>query len=150
LWVDYPLAFVAMPFQADWSDDVYLRMIKPAVEGAGLECQRADAKVMVGDIREGLWKHILHAGIIVADISIENANVYYELGLAHALGKDTILLKRKDTDVPADFEGLLNYAYDIDDLDGWRVKLELELKKWAASARSQEVKKLSFINTAPG
>ena len=42
MWVDYPSAFVIMPFSQPWSETVYRDLIKPGVDGAGLECVRGD------------------------------------------------------------------------------------------------------------
>ena len=50
MWVDYPSAFIIMPFSEDWSDAVLNQMIKPAISDAGLEAFRADATVRVGDL----------------------------------------------------------------------------------------------------
>ena len=49
LRVDYPQAVVIMPFKEDWSDSVYDDMIKPAVEDAGLVCEKGSDPVRVGD-----------------------------------------------------------------------------------------------------
>lgn len=142
MWVDYPQAFVVMPFTEGWSDDVFEQMIEPAAADASLECVRADSTVRVGDLSQGLWKLILRAGVIIADVSVLNANVFYELGLSHALGKDTILVKRGDTPVPADFGGALYYEYSLDDLAGGKRLLQQALEKWADEYGAAGVKEL--------
>ena len=103
--VDYPQAFVIMPFSQPWSDPVYRQMIRPAVEAAGLACVRGDNPVRVGDLMQTVWDPILVSGVMIAEVSALNPNVFYELGLAHALGKDTFILKQKGSTVPADFGG---------------------------------------------
>jgi hypothetical protein len=64
MWVDYPSAFVVMPFREPWSDIVFKELIEPSVIGAGLSCIRGDAIVRVGDLpktsggrscMQGLW-----------------------------------------------------------------------------------------------
>jgi hypothetical protein len=142
IWVDYPLVFPAMPFSEDWSNDVYSQMIKPAAKDAGLECARADEKIQIGDIGSNIWDSILRAGLVVADVSVPNANVFYELGIAHALGKYAILLKRRDTSLPADFGGVLYYEYSLDDLESGRSELAQALRNWAQESRAMEVKRL--------
>jgi hypothetical protein len=142
LWVDYPRAFVAMPFTESWSNDVYRRVIKPAIGEAGLECRRADESMRVGELREGLWKHILRAGIIIADITGSNANVFYEAGLAHGLGKDIVVLKQQGRAEPADFQGLKRIEYEMCDLDRGREELTSTLTTWAADSRSHQIKNL--------
>lgn len=140
--VDYPQVFVIMPFSQPWSAAVYGDVIKPAIEASGLECVRGDSPVRVGDLMQTVWDAILTAGLIVAEVSALNANVFYELGLAHALGKDTFILKQKGSTVPADFGGAHYYEYDPNDLDAARALLQAEVAQWTAGARTQLVKAL--------
>jgi hypothetical protein len=142
LWVDHPSAFVVMPFSEPWSDTVYRQMIEPAVRDAGLECLRGDTLVRVGDLGQNLWGALLHAGIVVADVSAPNVNVFYELGLAHALGKDAVILKQAGSAVPADIGGAHYGAYTLDALDEGRKWLAAELTRWADEHQSQAVKAL--------
>lgn len=144
LWVDYPRAFVIMPFGESWSDCVYEQLMKPAIEGAGLECVRGDTSIRVGDLTSNIWSSILSSGIIVGDVSAVNANVFYELGLAHALGKDTFILKRKGAVIPADFAGAHYYEYELEDLEAAKRLLLEELERWASDRdiKSQSVKAL--------
>jgi hypothetical protein len=61
--VDYPRAFVAMPFSEEWSDSVYKKMIEPAIkEDAGFECIRGDEPSRVGSLEDTIWKGIMHSG----------------------------------------------------------------------------------------
>jgi tetratricopeptide (TPR) repeat protein len=81
-------AFVVMPYgtkeQIDFNR-VYRDLIKPALEGAGFEVFRADEEVRAGDIRTDMFQELLLADLVVADLSIDNPNVWYELGVRHAL-----------------------------------------------------------------
>lgn len=142
LRVDYPQAFVIMPFSQPWSDLVYQQMIRPAVEAAGLACVRGDDPVRVGDLMQTVWDAILVSGVMIAEVSALNANVFYELGLAHALGKDTFILKQKGSTIPADFGGAHYYEYDLNDLAAGQALLEMELRQWATVNRVQGVKAL--------
>lgn len=142
LRVDYPQAFVIMPFSQSWSGAVYSQMIKPAVEAAGLACVRGDDPIRVGDLMKTVWDAILISGVMIAEVSALNANVFYELGLAHALGKDTFILKQKESTVPADFGGTHYYEYDLNDLLAGQVLLQVELTKWVAANHAQGVKAL--------
>jgi hypothetical protein len=98
--------------------------------------------VRVGALAANVWDQIVQAGLVIADVSAANVNVFYELGLAHALGKDTLLLKQKDAPMPADFGGAHYYEYDLDHLDVGRDWLRSELAKWAVKNRAAEVKAL--------
>jgi len=76
MFVDYPEVFVIMPFSEKWSKDVYEKMINPAIEDAELICNRGDTPLRVGDLTETIWNALMRAGLIVADVSALNANVF--------------------------------------------------------------------------
>lgn len=86
-------AFVAMPFDTKSGADgkpiyfnrVYTELIKPALEAAGLEVMRADEEERAGDIRTDMFQELLIADLVVADLTLPNPNVWYELGVRHAL-----------------------------------------------------------------
>lgn len=142
LLVDNPTAFVVMPFRESWSDTVYNKLILPAVRSAKFECVRGDKVVRIGDLTKNVWGAIMKAGIIIAEVSVPNANVFYELGLAHALGKDAILLKQQTAKLPADFGGAHYHEYDPESLGDARKWLKTELTDWAKINRSAAVKAL--------
>lgn len=109
LRVDYPEVFVVMPFGQPWSDDVYTKFFELGVRGAGFTEVRGDSIVRVGDLSTNVWKSITQAGVIVAEVSVPNPNVYYEIGLADALGKPVFLFKQRSATLPADFGGVHYY-----------------------------------------
>ena len=65
---------------------VYTELIRPAFEGAGLEVLRADDISDNTNILEDIMTQIRDADFVLADLTGSNPNVYYELGLADALG----------------------------------------------------------------
>jgi hypothetical protein len=140
MWVDHPSVFVVMPFSEPWSDSVYRAMIKPAIVEAGLRCIRGDQIARVGDLAQNIWGSLLHAGIVVAEVSVPNPNVFYELGLTHALGKDAILLRQVNSKIPADFGGAHYHEYDLPALDAGKDWLRDHLEQWAEDAKSNVVK----------
>lgn len=142
MWVDYPSAFVVMPFTEPWSNTVFEQMIKPGVTEAGLTCIRGDTIARVGDLTQNIWGALLHAGIVVADVSALNANVFYELGLAHALGKDAVMLKQAASKIPADIGGAHYHEYDIQSLEDAKSWLRSELAQWGKDNQSQAIKLL--------
>ncbi len=95
-----PHAFVAMPFgsKPDASGQiidfnrVYGEYIKPALEAAGLEVFRADEEQRAGDIRTDMFQELLIADLVVADLTLDNPNVWYELGVRHALRARGVVL----------------------------------------------------------
>jgi hypothetical protein len=64
---------------------VYNEYIRPALELAGLESFRADEEIRAGHIIADMFQELLMADLVVADLTIENPNVWYELGVRHAL-----------------------------------------------------------------
>jgi hypothetical protein len=129
VWVDDPSAFVVMPFREPWLT-LYDTMIEPAVTAARLMCVRGDRISRAGDLPQNIWNAILRAGVVVADISAENANVFYELGLAHALGKDTFVLRERNARVPADIGAAHYVDYDASAPEAGRAQLETLLRQW--------------------
>jgi tetratricopeptide (TPR) repeat protein len=66
---------------------IYSQLIKPALELAGFEPFRADEETASGDILTDMFQELLLADLCIADMSIDNANVFYELGIRHAFRK---------------------------------------------------------------
>ena len=96
--------FVLMPFKADL-DELYARTIKPAVGRPGtLRCLCADEIYGPRPIMTDIWKSIRQSKLVVADLTGRNPNVFYELGLAHAIQKPVILLSQNISDAPSIFD----------------------------------------------
>jgi hypothetical protein len=55
------------------------------LESAGFDVFRADEELRAGDIRTDMFQELLLADLVVAELSIDNPNVWYELGVRHAL-----------------------------------------------------------------
>lgn len=72
-------------------DRIYHELIRPAVERAGLVCQRAD-DFTGALIHKDIAKAVITADVMVADVSGGNANVMYELGIRHALRRASTVL----------------------------------------------------------
>src|ERR1700682_2257772 len=80
--------FVAMPFGVKEGIDfnrVYNDLIKSSLESAGFEVFRADEEERAGNIRIDMFQELLLADLVIADLSIDNPNVWYELGVRHAI-----------------------------------------------------------------
>jgi len=100
-------------------DFVYKDLIKPAVESLGVICDRCDEIIDTGSIHSKMFNGIVDADVAVVDISFINPNVYYELGVRHALNKHVTLVIRKFSNTPPPFNisGLNVLGYDIDNED---------------------------------
>ena len=92
-----PLCFVLMPFgkkplargvSADF-DAVFRDFIEPAITAAGMEPLRADEEVLGGIIHKPMFERLILCDYAVADLTGANANVYYELGMRHAIRPST-------------------------------------------------------------
>ena len=88
-----PLCFVLMPFgpKPDSTgriidfDSVYRQVVVPAIDAAGLEPLRADQEAGGGVIHKAMYERLVLCPYAVADLTTANANVFYELGVRHAV-----------------------------------------------------------------
>lgn len=120
-----PLLFVAMPFghkpdpsgryEIDF-DDIYNRAIKPAAQAAGVDVIRADEEAHGGPIHIAMYERLLLAEIVLADLTLSNPNVFYELGVRHAARpRSTILIYAKSSHLPFDVSPMRAIPYQLDD-----------------------------------
>ena len=86
-----PTAFVIMKFEDDF-DDLYNDVIVPKCNENGFMAVRADEIYTSSSIIQDIIREISEASLIIADVTMDNPNVFYELGYAHALQKPVILL----------------------------------------------------------
>ena len=108
---------VLMPFTEPWSDRIYGRFLQTFIQEAGFSPVRAD-DLFGRDVMEDIWSMILTSEVVVADITGRNANVFYELGIAHTLGKPVILITQSTSDIPFDLNRYRHVIY-TDDADGY-------------------------------
>ena len=114
--------FVMMPFSNPYGG-YYDKIYKSAIEKAGLRPVRADAEIFsTGMIMDQVWRGIKLAKILVAELTTRNPNVFYELGLAHALRKPVVLVSSNENDVPFDLHHIRVIYYDVND-PFWGTKL---------------------------
>ncbi len=103
--------FVIMPFQSK-SDVVYEDVIVPAIQEAGLNALRGDEVFGAQRVMNDVWEEIREARIVLAELTGRNANVLYELGLAHAIGKLVIIIVNSMKDVPFDVRDVRCIVYE--------------------------------------
>ena len=107
--------FVVMPF-AGPIGSYYQQIYEPAIRKAGLKAVRADADIFgTGKIIDQIWSGINAAKVLVAELTSRNPNVFYELGLAHALQKPVVLVSSNEPDVPFDLKQIRVIYYDVSD-----------------------------------
>lgn len=94
-------------------DAVYQLLFTPALEAAGLQPFRADDEESAGDILKDMFAELVTADFVLADISILNANVFYELGIRHMVGpRGVICLHAGWADRPFDVAPQRTFKYD--------------------------------------
>lgn len=129
------VCFVSMPF-GGWLDDYYQTVYCPAIIASGLETHRADDLFRPSTIVNDIWAYTKQAKVLLADLTGKNPNVFYELGLAHALAKPAILVAETMEDIPFDLRSLRVILYDKNAQD-WgqilRKKIENSLKEVIAA-----------------
>src|SRR5579863_3956476 len=120
-----PVCFVLMPFGVKMDaagrainfDHVYEQIFKPAVTAADLLPIRADEEQAQGFIHKLMYERILLSEFAIADLTILNANVYYELGIRHAARPETtVLTMALGSPLPFDVGPLraLSYTLGVD------------------------------------
>jgi hypothetical protein len=111
------LCFVLMPFQPSF-ERLFKEKIKPTVESCGLRCTKANDLFSPTPILEDIWTHIFKSKVIIADVTGRNPNVFYEIGIAHTIGKPVILITQDREDIPFDIAQIRYFQY-TDDSTGW-------------------------------
>lgn len=117
--------FVLMPFKEPFGT-YYNVIIEPAVTKAQLHPQRGNSLFLPTPIMGDIWDMIQDASVLLAELTGKNANVFYELGLGHAIGKPIVLISEKMDDVPFDLQALRVILYNKDD-PKWGDKLRNDI-----------------------
>lgn len=114
--------FVIMPFREPFNN-YYKTIFVPAIKRSGLIPVRADEIYGVSPIIEDIAQGIINSEIIIADVTKRNPNVNYELGMAHALGKQVIIISQSTEDIPFDYRHFRAIIYQPRGAK-WKAKLE--------------------------
>ncbi len=105
--------FIVMPFSVEALNIVYEDYVKPVIEDeCGLACERGDDVFGSSVIMDDILTSIKNSDLIIADLTGKNANVFYEVGICHALGKKVLLLAQSMDDVPFDLRHRRVLLYD--------------------------------------
>lgn len=128
--VDRARVFCVMPFSEPWSDVVWKSCIEPAVINAHLVPAKGDTTLRTGNLIVNVWNEILESGAVVADLSAPNPNVYFELGMTYALGRDLFVMVQHGTNLPADLKGAHYLEYELADLADGAKRLQQQLEAW--------------------
>ncbi|HLU08233.1 MAG TPA: hypothetical protein VK003_01085 [Oceanobacillus sp.] len=117
-------AFVIVPSRDEFIE-FYTDVLLPALESAGYQVQRAENVFDQQNSLKDAVLNIYRANIIVADLTIPNANVVYELGIAQGLMKPTILITQRMERVPFDLRSyrVLEYSLHYKRVEEFKAKL---------------------------
>jgi transcriptional regulator with XRE-family HTH domain len=126
-------AFILMPFGEEF-EAAYRSFVKEALEEAGFSASRADDILSHRNIMQDVVSSIAGADLVLADLTGSNPNVFYELGIAHALEKPTILLTQSVEELPFDLRSyrVLHYQTHFAKIE----HAKQELVRLAANART--------------
>ena len=125
-------AFVAMPYGPAWFQSVRDLIVSTA-SASGFVAEVSKDLGTPGLITDQIWHGIRRAEVVVADISGNNPNVFYELGLAHALGKEVVLTAQGSERPPFDVSTARLLRYELNALPS----LKAELQKAFASVSAR-------------
>ena len=148
-----PLCFVLMPFgrKTDAAgrvtnfDSVYRQLIAPAVAAAGLEPIRADEEKIGGTIHKPMFERLMLCHYAVADITGANPNVFYELGIRHALRpSSTVILFVEGTVIPFDIALVRGVSYRT---DGAGEPVDLQVPMQAVTEQLREARDHAYADS---
>lgn len=105
-----PFAFVLMPFDEAFSD-IYRLGIQETCSKREVVAERVDDQIYTETILERIYRQIDAADFVIADMTGRNANVFYEVGYAHAKKKLCILLTQDAADIPFDLKHHRHIVY---------------------------------------
>ena len=123
-------AFVVMQFTSPFNE-LYDEVIDPVCHSVGIKAYRASDIYRPGVILQDITQGLTESNLIITEIAPENANVFYELGYAHALKKPVILLAERGSGLPFDISGYRVIFYD-DAIRG-KSSLESDLRRHLSS-----------------
>jgi hypothetical protein len=102
-----------MPF-SPLSNLVFAAVISPLAQGAGYRVERADTTLNLRAIMQDVVRGLQEAALVIADLTGRNANVFYELGLAHVMDRPTLLLAQSTNDIPFDLKAYRTVIYSVE------------------------------------
>jgi hypothetical protein len=111
--VEEDLCFIVMPFSIESLNIVYEDFVRPTlVDRCQLRPERGDDVFGSNVIMDDITKSIRRARLIIADLTGRNPNVFYEVGIAHALNKQVLLMTQSIDDVPFDLRHRRALVYE--------------------------------------
>lgn len=119
------IAFLIMPFGESWSNTIH-DLIKEVGKQSNLNIIRADDIYGIKPVMHDVARLIEKSRVVISVMTGGNRNVNYELGLAHAWGKPSIMISESKSDIPFDYHHLRVILYDLHN-PKWGEKLKMDL-----------------------
>ena len=116
-----------MPFKKELRD-IYISGIKETLEGLGWACHRSDEKFDAPEVICTICKNAQEAGLIIADLTERNPNVFLETGLAFGLEKYVAFLSQNPEDIPFNTKTFRTIIYDAGKLPDLRQEIRKLVK----------------------
>ena len=142
--IEEDYCFVLMPFsEFDDIQIVYTNHVKKVLETkCNIRCERADDIYDISGVMQSVWEGINRARIIIADLTGRNPNVFYELGIAHTLGKPVIMITQSMDYVPFDLRHLrcIVYTYKPKHIDKFEERLSSTVRSVLSSTTPPSLK----------
>jgi len=129
------------------SDQVFVHLIKAAVEPFGYKPARADHISEPGIITSQVIQHVVDSSLVIADLTGRNPNVFYELAIRHAIKRPLVQIIMEGEQIPFDVAGTRTIRVDIHDLDSVE-KARNELAQQIRSIESGKVETDNPISIA--
>lgn len=129
--------FVLLPLSEPFRS-IYEQVVEPVSQELGITCGHAEGIFGPGRIMDDIVSAITHAEVIVAELTGKNPNVFYELGIAHQLGKQVVMMSQSMQDVPFDVRDRRVVVYhwsEMPDADEVKHRLRPHLEGALRAAR---------------
>lgn len=122
--------FVLMPFREELKP-IFEKIIKKVAKKLLITARRADDIFTTHNVMTDVWADICSARVILADCTGRNPNVFYEIGLAHVVGKNVILTTQNKKDIPFDIQHLryIEYKNTVDGIPEFEQRLASTLQE---------------------
>ena len=143
--------FVVSPIGDDGSDirknadQLFNHIIKPVCEQCGFCAIRIDHKNTPDSITQDILDSLDRYELVIADLTGQNPNVFFEIGYRASTGKPVIHLKRRGEKIPFDVSSIRTFDYDLTDLDvvaETRERLEKAILSFAYEDDSDEIEEM--------
>src|SRR3546814_433039 len=128
--MDLKAAFLICPIgeegspEREWSNDIYMELVIPVCKEFGIRVERANDDDRPGEIPARIMEHLDRDGLVIADLTFRNPNVFYELCFRHQSGRPYIHMAAKGTPISFDVNQHNTIFIDRMSLQGGRLARE--------------------------